>query len=69
MSFVSLFLRMTLINFNYSSFFYNVVLGSYVCDIITCSSSVIDLEACVLDEQNPLILCYRFICTHIFLSV
>ena len=64
MSFVSLFLRMTLIYFVYTSSLYNVVIGSYMCDMIMCSASVLDLEACVLDEHNPLILS---ICSHIFL--
>ena len=56
MSFVSLFLRMTLIYFVYTSSLQNVVIGSYMCDMIMCSSSVLNLEACVLDEHNPLIL-------------
>jgi hypothetical protein len=61
MSFVSLFLMMTLIYFNYSTISYYVVLGSYMCDMIMCSSPVLHLEVCVLDEYNPLILWYRFI--------
>ena len=66
MSLVSLFLCMTLIYFSYSTIPYKV-LGSYMNDMFMCSSPVLDLEAHVLDEHNPLILWYKFICSRICL--
>ena len=36
-------------------------------DMFLCSSPVLDLEACVLREHNPLIMWYKFISMHIYL--
>jgi hypothetical protein len=49
---VSLFLCITLIYFNYSAISYKVVLAC-ISDMFLCSSSVLYLEARVLDEHDP----------------
>jgi hypothetical protein len=57
-SLVSSFLCMSLIYFSYLSISYKVVLA-YMGDMFLCSSLVHDLEARILHEHNPLILCLR----------
>ena len=64
MSLVSLFLSMTLIYFSYSAISYKIMLP-YMGDMFLTSLPVLDLEACVLHEHNPLILWYRFIFSRI----